>query len=476
MFKVRIRGVFATALTKLALDWGYKVVQASDQIASRFGIEQVGEPPDLTVKDSGTPDSIVAIGKPDAVEDFCKRFLDLVKFAVIRKSLVNLHSVWKLKVKRVTEDGKAYVEFPNGIEALVRDGSGLKEGDIVLVHVVKPPLTKYDEAVVAQGICVYGDYAAVIPGGKILISEHIRDSNKRAELMALALSILGMERKWGIKWRSSAKFADENKLVDEINKLFEKLREVEEKARFAEPGTMLLDGEKVVEITLPLNAKEVLDDVRSRVVPTVRYHHSIKCNGREASQIVDFAEKVVAKKPEVRDCVSEALIEFLIDKLREGGSVRITHIKPDGEILSLTPGRVEKIEGKKLVLRRVFRGGGVYDALGVPKEEGDYDLMEVEFGAWRVVHRYYSRSGRLKGIYININTPVELGWGSIRYIDLYVDVVYVNGEKKVVDKEQLEEAFKDGLLTEELYRKALEEAEKALKEIEDYAKAAQQGS
>lgn len=51
-YRVRIRGKYATAISKLVLDLGYTIVQASDVIISRFGINVDNSAPDVTIKDS----------------------------------------------------------------------------------------------------------------------------------------------------------------------------------------------------------------------------------------------------------------------------------------------------------------------------------------------------------------------------------------------------------------------------------------
>jgi len=49
--KAKVRGIYATALTRLLLENGFEVVQPSQAIKSRFGIADNNEPPDLKVKD-----------------------------------------------------------------------------------------------------------------------------------------------------------------------------------------------------------------------------------------------------------------------------------------------------------------------------------------------------------------------------------------------------------------------------------------
>jgi Ribonuclease G/E len=61
--KVRVRGIYATALSHLFLKNGYKIVQPSDVIADRLNISFDNSPPDATVKDV-EDDSILVIGKP----------------------------------------------------------------------------------------------------------------------------------------------------------------------------------------------------------------------------------------------------------------------------------------------------------------------------------------------------------------------------------------------------------------------------
>jgi len=64
--KAKVRGIYATALTRLLLENGFGVVQPSQAIKSRFGIADNNEPPDLKVKDKHDLQGVVALGKKEA--------------------------------------------------------------------------------------------------------------------------------------------------------------------------------------------------------------------------------------------------------------------------------------------------------------------------------------------------------------------------------------------------------------------------
>ena len=90
---------------------------------------------------------------------------------------------------------------------------------------------------------------------------------------------------------------------------------------------------------------------------------------------------------------------------------------------------------------------------------GDYALSEVSVGSWTMTTKYYDHENQLKGVYVNINTPIEAyPWGYY-YVDLGVDVVQrVNGSISIIDLEELDEAFDNGYLTAKLKKKALQVA------------------
>ncbi len=95
----------------------------------------------------------------------------------------------------------------------------------------------------------------------------------------------------------------------------------------------------------------------------------------------------------------------------------------------------------------------MYDGLGIPKEPGDYAVTEVEIGEWHFKTEYFSRDGRLKGTYVNLNTPVELYPYGIRYVDLEVDVcMWPDGRVEKLDEEKLEKAMEEGLVSEKLVK------------------------
>ncbi|GAI07944.1 unnamed protein product, partial [marine sediment metagenome] len=113
------------------------------------------------------------------------------------------------------------------------------------------------------------------------------------------------------------------------------------------------------------------------------------------------------------------------DNFRPGNIVRIEHVKPEGQLIQLTPGKIRDFEpnSTKVVIKREGLRTGRYDGLGIIKEEGDYAITETQQGSWVVIHSYYSMTDELKGQFYNINTPVEFYPDRIRYVDLHIDVI-----------------------------------------------------
>ena len=73
---------------------------------------------------------------------------------------------------------------------------------------------------------------------------------------------------------------------------------------------------------------------------------------------------------------------------------------------------------------------------------------------------YFSKDGKMKGEYYNVNTPVELYPFGARYIDLEIDVVRRAGERPfIVDREKLELLVKEGKISRPLEKKAVEVAD-----------------
>ena len=197
------------------------------------------------------------------------------------------------------------------------------------------------------------------------------------------------------------------------------------------------------EVEFPLPVKKMLDEIRGEITYTIKDHHLLKVIDAERVEMVE-------ERGEDGERLKREIVYSL---LKEGRSISLFHIKPDGERIVMRGRIVSFDEGeRKLVMERRFKGGGVYDGLGVRKEEGDYGFIELREGEWFVRRVYFSKNGELKGEIYNINTPVELYGTFIRYIDLEVDVV--NG--KLEDVDVLERRVEEGLIPPYLKEKALE--------------------
>jgi hypothetical protein len=133
-----------------------------------------------------------------------------------------------------------------------------------------------------------------------------------------------------------------------------------------------------------------------------------------------------------------------------GSRVRIEHRKPWKRSVVMS-GAVQSWDDGLLVVARTFTPGGSYDSLGDPKRAGDHGLIEVIDGGWVLRRTYYRADGRLIGELYNIQTPVELRPGLVRYTDLEVDVVRRrDGSVEIVDLDDLSAAVRAGGISPDL--------------------------
>ncbi len=461
--RVRVRGVYATALTKILLDEGFQIVQASNLIATRFNIPQLPLAADVTVKSiEDEPSRLLVIGFPEHTDNVLNALYKYISYSPRWCSRVGLYATVAAKLEGVRE-GKCIARIGD-VELEVSNVEECKEGELLAGYIVKAPIFPGERGRMVPGIRVIGGYAMLYKARepRVTFSEHISRAERRALLSGLALEYTS--RGLGVHWRSSARDAEESELREELRRLEEELRRVEERVNeMIERGEsgIVTPGEKLCIVELSAPDKQVLDDIRHQVIPTMPLHHSVKSVGQELEQIVDFGEKLLGiLGSAARPALGKALLEYLAEKL-QGRRVKIIHVKLDGRILELGSGYVREARVKDgrllLTIERVIRSPGTYDGLGVEKEPGDQAVTSIDTGAWTITHKYYSRTGELKGIYVNINTPPEVSLDRVRYIDLSVDIVRTpDGDTRVIDVEEFKRYVEAGIVPEKLVEKVRE--------------------
>lgn len=95
--KAKIRGIYATALTKLLLSHDFDIVQPSEEIADRFGLEASEDEPGLSIHDRLDSQGVEATGSTEAIEALR---------TILRKELFDV------VIRRKVEGGRLDIEFP----------------------------------------------------------------------------------------------------------------------------------------------------------------------------------------------------------------------------------------------------------------------------------------------------------------------------------------------------------------------------
>jgi protein associated with RNAse G/E len=465
--RAKVRGIYTTALTKLLLENDFQIVQPSQTIKARFGIPDNNEPPDIKLKDRHDLQGVVALGTPEAINSFHKILHSTLEDAITRKWNVSVDGIYKGIVIGENENAIQVKIGEDTVGLLPKhEAPSLNRGESqntneIVVQVERKRIGR-KIPVLTTRLKIVGNYAILAQKSNGGVSLKIRDINKRAELYALGKKLA--PEGWGIIWREPAAHKPKNVLEDEVARLNEKVKALKTALFSADAPALLVEGLYFMDVEFPYNAKRKLDGFRASVSPTIEGHHFYKSCGGNVSAALEMAEKLLEKgqsKIEVEELFKGQIHPHFPE---EGSKVNVEHVKLSGAVFHLGQATIEAINSQTISYSRTIKADGFYDGLGVAKEAGDKAVSETKLGEWHITTSYFSKEGKWKGTYININTPVEIYPEAIRYIDLEVDIcVRPNGETKIVDREKLEKALEKGLVSKTLFEK-VENAVKAVTE------------
>ncbi|MEM1537871.1 MAG: DUF402 domain-containing protein [Candidatus Nezhaarchaeales archaeon] len=462
MVMVKIRGIYATALSSLLLRKGFTIVQCSTTMSKRLSIPKTIEVADALIFDDEDAAQLIVRGKPKAVSMLIESLREELPDLIVKDWMTNVYSIHR---------GVVIDTLPQGVKVSVYGGEGflpektLQVGDEVTVTLVKPSF-EGKPPLLTRRIQVVGPHVKLIFGGWVSVSERIKNPSRVRQLFNLGCMV--KPNGWGIKWRSTAVSASTEGLMLEVKELMKVANEVMAKANKVKAPSLLLEGEQAVKIYVPLEAKIKLDNIRGQVTPTTPKHHLIKSWGKPFAAAIDLVEKLLEEDKEAKLNLAMVTNILLRKALRVGSRLSIIHMKPDGTVISLTPGVIEEVnyDDETLKVKRKFNEGGVYDGLGIPKEKGDYGLTELSAKAWVVKTTYYSANGKIKGEYYSISTPAEIMPRKAKYMDLGVDVVKTaSGRVQVLDVDEPKLWYAKGYISKWLMDKALNEAKRIEEEL-----------
>ena len=473
MSRVRVRGIYATALTERLRD-AFAVVQASPPTRRRFDDEFAQEEYDASVETTDDRQGVGVVGEPDVVESVAGDLAD-VGIDTLRWTDPTPRGAVFDGVVTDTLGGGAVVELGDreGYLSYGKVDRRIDEGDRVRVQVHDPAAPWADRRPgLGTELRAFGGVVSLATGIDRVVAAG--DEATRTEL-ARTTDMLATEvpDDWGVRWEYVAEDAGLDAMDDALSRAAERAASIDDALADAsgpEDGApeRLVAPEATAWLWFGRESRFTLDAARRAVATTMPGHHRVKAARESASAAVDFVEDLRSEDgvgpPSQRGDSDEAGDgEFPTGAaLRqfgpgEGDRLEIRHGKPDGRCFSLGRGEVTEIapEEGTVTIRREMSGGGSYDALGVPRESGDVAVTKFREGRWWYPTVYRDADGETKGTYVNVCTPVELFPDAARYVDLHVDVVkHADVEVRRVDDDELDAAVADGDIPSELAEKA----------------------
>ncbi len=405
MHRVRLRGIYATALAVLLGEHGWRIVQPAEELLLPIDPQDRFAPFEVDVKDRDDRQGVVIAGETDSVNALKEILFAELPDVVCVPASAELGAIYLGIVKRKRAWGyEIDLGDLTGFLPQAELTHPLKKGEALRVQVKE--ICHY-QPIVTTHLSIAGRFVVLSPERGVGISKEITDPDERERLLNLGRQCCA--NGWGVIWRTGAYRQDVRELQREIRLLQRELPKLDSHPDEGIPGK-LRAGQTALVVEFPGGSKQALDAWRARCVPTEPGYHRA-CSAPEA-----------AATPNPHD------------------RIRIEHVKVHSDLSVVMTAQVIRVDSQQLRVRREIKGVGVYDGLNIPKEPGDYAVTEFRLGAWHYETRYYSRDGALKGIYVNVNTPIEIYSDRVRYVDLEIDVVQRPAEPpQVIDEEDLEQ-------------------------------------
>jgi len=447
---VRIRGIYATALTRILDD----VVQASPPIRERFDAEFPVAPAEARVHTTGGRQGVGVSGDHDQVTAVVDRLRAVGRDTLAWEAALPESAVYAGEVTDTLGSG-AVVDCGDGEGFLPYSATTrrIETGDRLRVQV----------------------HESVAPwaGDRPLLGTTVRTPGALVELVRGGTSSAGGPELadvlrtdppagWATDWSEGSDSAD----LDALGAALERAGASAEAVDAALAEAPEIDAAPHRYWTGPVTSwvwfgresRFELDDHRRVTTPTMPGHHRIKAATERASAAVDFVETVCEPGPDDGFPFDAVTRQF---GPREGEEIAIAHGKPDGRCLVLGYAEVvERDPDGTVRVEREMTPGGTYDALGVERQAGDVAVTKLTESEWWYPTVYRSGAGERRGTYVNVCTPVELFPDAARYVDLHVDVVRgPDGRVERVDDDELDAAVAAGHVTEPLAEKARQVAD-----------------
>ena len=455
---VRIRGIYATAVTRRLLDSDMDVVGASDPIRERFDAAFGDDAPDATVSTTADRQGVGVHGADAAVAAVGAVLAELGRDCFAWDDPTPPGTVVDARVTDTLGSG-AVCDLGDTEGFLPYDATDayldLDDEVRVQVRASAPPWADR-RADLGTGIRAGRGFATLIRGREGVTVDS-RDDAAGRELAGMT-DLLDAEipEGWGLEWSHAATRAGMDVLSAALDDAAARAAALEAALDGAADGAA--DGSSPGAVASPTagrwvwfggESRAALDDVRRRVTPTMPGHHRTKAASEAASAGVDLAEALCGSAVGGDDGDAG---EFPFAAVTRqfgpvaGDTVEIGHGKPDGRAFPLGRGEVTDWDADGTIeVTRELSGSGTYDALGTPRAAGDTATTKFREGRWWYPTVYRGDDGESKGTYVNVCTPTECFPDSVRYVDLHVDVVKrPDGTVERVDDDELDAAVDAG--------------------------------
>ena len=449
---VRVRGIYATALTRL-LSGEVDVVQASEPIRERFDATFPVEPARATVATTDDRQGVCVSGETETVETVA-RDLESVGIDTLTGADPTPEGAVFDALVTATKRSGAVVDLGDeeGWLPFSALDDRIEEGDALRVQVRESAAPWSDDRPVCDvALAVETELARLVrtTGGDAGGGGATTGGVELASLLPT-----DPREGWAVRWDERADGADLDALTATVERLNDRAAALDGLPESVGDPGRLTEGLATTWCWFGRESRFALDGLRREVTPTMAGHHRAKAATNAASAAVDFVEAVCDDAGEGGEFPFAALTRQFGP--REGDTLALGHGKPSGRLIVLGRGEVTEYDpAGRVTLEREMTPGGTYDALGVERRAGDVAVTKLQEGRWWYPTVYRGSDGERRGTYVNVCTPVELFPDAARYVDLHVDVVkHADGRVERVDDDELDAAVAGGEVPEPLAAKA----------------------